>query len=146
MKIIVLIITAFFMLSFVPSESDLKKTRQLLSKLYESGDVRIVQQDGNYQIVKEKENIGKLYFREVTPKVETFKYLVVVDAKGEILKLSILDYPSMHGVGMINKRWLDKFIGMNIKKVDPAKVEIDAVSGGTLSLKALVNDLQQLDN
>ena len=47
-----------------------------------------------------------------------------------------------HGAGIVQKKWLKQFVGYQGESIELG-VDIDAVTGGTLSSEALVEDIQR---
>lgn len=131
--------------SFTTSNQQLTKVKKILQKslALESVDLRPVGTN-IFEIWSGNEKRGKLYIRTITPKMEPFDYFVAFDTQGTILQLQILDYNSQYGTQMIHPKWGKQFTGKKSKEL-VVGTNVDAISGATLSVKALVNDLNKLE-
>lgn len=129
--------------SFTPDKKELDTAVEMLAKTLNSKEI-VLQKDGDYFIINNKgKSVGKLFFRKLTPKAETFTYFLAIDNEGKIIKLQITDYPSQHGVRITSRNWLDQFTN-KAPASENFESSIDGVSGATLSVKALVKDIKEV--
>lgn len=124
--------------SFSPDKGEIKRARDIISKALQVDSIELI--DGVYRIKYGGNEVGKLYFRELRPKIETFRYFVAIRQDGTIICIDIIDYHSAHGYGITKRKWLDKFSGMKLEALK-RREGIDAISGGTLSVNFLLRDL-----
>lgn len=136
-------IAIFTFCSFTPDKSDLNKAERALSETLALNEIDLRPADKYYMLISDSKIIGKVYFRRVRPKAETFTYFVAFDNNGVIIKLQITDYPSSHGAKINDRRWSEKFSGKR-PGADNFGNDVDAVSGGTLSIRSLINDLKSI--
>jgi Na+-translocating ferredoxin:NAD+ oxidoreductase RnfG subunit len=129
--------------SFTPSKSELNIAKAIISRTLSSDEIDIKPEGEHYVIINQSKPVGKLYFRRLRPKAETFTYFVALDENGEIIKLQITDYPSSYGRKITQRSWVDKFTGKKPGAQNFGK-DVDAISGGTLSVRALINDLKAI--
>lgn len=146
-KLILPFLLVILFSSFSPSEKELKTAIGILSKALSSKELCLqkVGQQEYYTIYKGEKPVGRLFYRQLTPKGETFTYFIALDGNGNIIQLHITDYPSQYGVRMTTRSWLNQFIGKSPHSGTFAN-DIDAISGATLSVNALVKDIQSLSN
>lgn len=74
---------------------------------------------------------------------EFFDYYIFFDKQGGIRHISIYNYEATHGQEITSRGWLKQF--MNYSGIVPLVVgkNIDAISGATISVNALVFDVQK---
>lgn len=88
------------------------------------------------------ESRGYMISTRAMGRFEFFDYVVVFTDRLMIQDVLITAYRSSHGTGICNKKWLRQFRGYQGGKLELGP-DIDAVSGGTISAKALVDDVQR---
>jgi len=73
---------------------------------------------------------------------DPFYYSILTDTHFSIKNVTILEYYSEYGYEITSKRWLSQFIG---KLNGEIKYEenIDAISGATISVKSLIDDVNE---
>jgi hypothetical protein len=72
-----------------------------------------------------------------------FYYMAVFDLNLKLLKVVVLDYQSEHGYEICSRSWLKQFIGNSDRKFHYDK-NIDAISGATVSVNALITEMNFL--
>jgi hypothetical protein len=74
---------------------------------------------------------------------EYFDYFILFDPEKRVKLVRVFNYAATHGQEVAVKRWLDQFAGYD--SVRPLRVgkEIDAISGATISVYAIVADVQE---
>lgn len=77
------------------------------------------------------------------PESEYFDYFILFDQDKRVRLVRVFNYAATHGQEVAVKRWLDQFAGYD--PVMPLRVgkEIDAISGATVSVYAIVADVQE---
>lgn len=72
-----------------------------------------------------------------------FYYMTVFNIDRTTIKVVVLDYQSDHGYEICNKNWLKQFIGNEGKSFEYDK-NVDAISGATVSVNGIIDDLNSL--
>lgn len=73
---------------------------------------------------------------------EYFDYFILYDGDAKVLQVRVFNYQATHGHGITSRGWLRQFTGYNGSgKLDPGK-NIDAISGATISVKAISSDIE----
>lgn len=74
---------------------------------------------------------------------EYFDYFILFDGNKSIKSVRVFNYQATHGAEVTTPGWLRQFVGYRgEKRLRPGK-EIDVISGATVSVDALVQDLQE---
>lgn len=74
---------------------------------------------------------------------EFFDYFVVFEDNITVQQVRIYNYQATHGQEVTNKGWLKQFQGYNGERHLNVGKNIDAISGATVSVYALTNDIQE---
>jgi hypothetical protein len=74
---------------------------------------------------------------------EYFDYFILFDSEKKVMLVRVFNYAATHGQEVAVKRWLDQFAGHDGAKPLRVGKEIDAISGATISVYALVADVQE---
>ncbi len=73
---------------------------------------------------------------------EFFDYFILYDGTGKIMQVRVFNYQASHGHGITSRGWLRQFIGYEgDEKLEPGK-NVDAVSGATISVRAIAEDIE----
>jgi len=73
---------------------------------------------------------------------EFFDYFILLDSEARIISVRVYNYQATHGHGITSRGWLRQFIGyQGEKSLEPGK-NVDAISGATISAKAISADIQ----
>jgi Na+-translocating ferredoxin:NAD+ oxidoreductase RnfG subunit len=72
---------------------------------------------------------------------DLFDYLLVVSLNHEVELVKVLKYRSEHGGEIASKKWLEQFKGYSSGTLR-YRQDISAISGATLSAKAITEDVQ----
>ena len=75
---------------------------------------------------------------------EYFDFLLIQNEKQEIREMKILNYLSDYGYEVTSRSYLKKFIGHEVCQFGTAEVEVDAVSGATISSDAIMMCLDEI--
>jgi hypothetical protein len=81
-----------------------------------------------------------LSFNVETP--EFFDYLIVWDANCSVSQVKVYNYQATHGQEITNKSWLKQFLGYNGNRSLTVGKSIDAISGATVSVHGITNDVK----
>jgi len=73
---------------------------------------------------------------------EFFDYFILYDAACTILKVKIYNYAATHGQEVTSKNWLKQFENYKGDKKLEAGKNVDAISGATISVDALAEDIE----
>jgi hypothetical protein len=74
---------------------------------------------------------------------EYFDYLIVFDTNLAVQQVKIYNYQATHGQEVANKGWLKQFQGYNGSRTLTVGKSIDAISGATVSVLGITNDVQE---
>jgi len=74
---------------------------------------------------------------------EYFDYFILFDSEKRVKLVRVYNYEATHGQEVAVKRWLDQFAGHDGAKPLRVGKEIDAISGATISVYAIVADVQE---
>ncbi|MCU4154697.1 FMN-binding protein [Carboxylicivirga sp. A043] len=73
---------------------------------------------------------------------EYFDYLMVFNAKGEVIMVKVFNYQATHGHEVTAKGWLKQFIGYNTSENElEVGKNIDSISGATISVNGITQDI-----
>ena len=103
-------------------------------------------EDNLFEIISNENKVGTYYFGSALGKTDKFDFVVIFDKNLIIKKIKVVAYREDYGMEIGSKRWLNQF--NDLKGGDQVKYQKDikAISGATLSAKAMtkaVNDLLQ---
>jgi len=82
-------------------------------------------------------DLGYLAFDQAPSKFHKFEYYIIFDAKGEILKVEVLNYNENYGAEICNKRWLKQFYQINTSSFFEYNTTVDGISGATISVQSI---------
>lgn len=74
---------------------------------------------------------------------EYFDYFILYDASGNILQTKVFNYQATHGQEITARGWLKQFDGYSGKSDLRVGHEIDAISGATISVYAITQDIKE---
>lgn len=74
---------------------------------------------------------------------EYFDYLIVFDSKPSVQLVKVYNYQATHGQEVTNKGWLKQFQGYDGSRSVTVGKSIDAISGATVSVNGIANDIQE---
>lgn len=97
-----------------------------------------------YEGIKENETIGYAVITNASGKFSYITFMVVVDPKGRIEMVEVLVYWELYGAEIRQNRFLQQFRGKTIN--DPLRLnsDIDAVTGATISSRAMTNGIKEI--
>ncbi len=73
---------------------------------------------------------------------EYFDYFVCFNEKGIVEGVKVFNYAATHGYEIAAKGWLKQFLGYSSKEVLEVGKNIDSISGATISVFAITEDIQ----
>lgn len=136
-----------------------KKVHKELQKTFETSDyqlnpVRIPTelntslqasiQDRLLSIESEGTLLGYLYVDAAPSKTAEFDYLVVFNPEIEIIHAKVLIYREEYGGEIGSKRWLRQFYGKGGSDRVSPEINIDAISGATISVRSMTRAMDKL--
>lgn len=74
---------------------------------------------------------------------EYFDYFVVFDSNLSVQQVKVYNYQATHGQEVTNKGWLKQFQGFDGSRSLTVGKNVDAISGATVSVHAITNDIQE---
>ncbi len=74
---------------------------------------------------------------------EYFDYLIVFELNLSVQQVKVYNYQATHGQEITNKGWLKQFQGYNGTQSLTIGKSIDAISGATVSVYGITNDIQE---
>lgn len=74
---------------------------------------------------------------------EYFDYFILFDSAKKVKLVRVFNYAATHGQEVAVKKWLGQFAGYNGNSPLRVGKEIDAISGATISVYAIVNDVNE---
>jgi len=74
---------------------------------------------------------------------EYFDYLIVFDSAPKVQLVKVYNYQATHGQEMTNKGWLKQFQGYDGTRALTVGKSIDAISGATVSVFSITDDIQE---
>ncbi len=73
---------------------------------------------------------------------EYFDYFICFNKKGVVQDLKVFNYAATHGQEVSSRGWLKQFIGFSSKQELEVGKNIDSISGATISVYAITDDIQ----
>ncbi len=73
---------------------------------------------------------------------EYFDYFILFDKTKTVQFVKVFNYQATHGQEITAKSWLKQFIGHNDSQVLEVNKNIDAISGATISVYAITDDVE----
>jgi Na+-translocating ferredoxin:NAD+ oxidoreductase RnfG subunit len=74
---------------------------------------------------------------------EYFEYCIFFDSAKTVKQVDVFNYQATHGYEITAKGWLKQFIGFSGKDTLEVNKNIDSISGATISVFAITDDVQQ---
>ena len=131
---------------YKPNENDIKQAQAKIAQNF-PGE-KIVLKAGPatniFAVYQGKKLLGKAYFRILAPHGEDFTYFALLGSKREILSFGILMYSCSTGEEVTTPGWGKRLLGKKAKNLSIGK-DVDAVSGGTMTVEAILDDLGTLN-
>lgn len=129
----------------------LRKANKVLYRHFEGATIQLFPvvaekiQNGSYYQVKDGERLlGYAVIDRAKGRYDYFDYLVITSPMGEVSRVDVLIYRSMHGGEITHRSWLKQFIGLQPGHVPIYSKEIDAISGSTLSARSITAGIAEI--
>lgn len=103
-----------------------------------------ITEDNFYKIFNNEKLIGYYYVGQAFGKADYFDFIVIFDANLIVSKVSVLVYREDHGGEIGSKRWLKQFTGSASNKTLIYQKDIVGISGATISVKSMTNEVNKL--
>jgi len=154
-RVFVVVFIAFISNSyaFQLKKSVLKKTHKAIVKTFDSKEISleniVISKEVNkqlfkkigahnlYKIIVDKSFVGYAYVDKAPSKTDEFDYLILLDTDLIIKKTKVLVYREDYGGEIGSRRWLKQFIGKSSSDNLKYEKEIIAISGATISARAM---------
>lgn len=76
---------------------------------------------------------------------EYFDYFFITDGAGKVVSVKIFNYQATQGHQVMSRGWLKQFIGFKGDQSLNYGTDIQAVSGATISAKAIIEDIKDAE-
>ena len=109
------------------------------------------------KIIFDNQNIGYLYKKNakscktggctngnLVNEYESYTFIILYNIDFTIKKVKVIDYNSSYGYEIMAKSWLKQFIGKG-KKDLVIDSDVDAISGATISVQSIVNEVNKVN-
>lgn len=73
---------------------------------------------------------------------EYFEYIIFFDSQKTVQLVEVYNYQATHGYEITAKGWLKQFVGYSAKDTLLVNKDIDGISGATISVFAITEDVQ----
>jgi len=124
-------------------ETYTKEALTVLPEINETLSVKITETNF-FKIINESEVIGYYYLGQAYGKADYFDFIVIFDKNLIVSKVKVLVYREDHGGEVGSKRWLKQFIGVTAEKQLKYQDDIVGISGATISVKSMTNEINKL--
>jgi len=97
-----------------------------------------------YEIKKENELIGFAVLDNALGKVKPITFLVVFNSDFSVKSVDIIKYREQYGGAIEKKEWLNQFTSKTIESELELNINIDGISGATISVKTIIKGVKRL--
>jgi len=97
-----------------------------------------------FKIKHAEEDIGFYYYGQAYGKADYFDFIVIFDVNLVISKVKVVAYREDHGGEVGSKRWLRQFEGTTSERTLKYQDDIAGISGATISVKSMTNEVNKL--
>lgn len=97
-----------------------------------------------FKISNGSSHLGYYYLGQAYGKADYFDFIVIFDKDLIVSKVKVLVYREDHGGEVGSRRWLGQFIGKTENEELTYKKNVSAISGATISVKSMTNELNKL--
>jgi len=119
------------------------KNIKVSSEMNESLPLKITNEN-LFKIIANNKVVGYYYLGKAYGKADYFDFLVIFDADLIVSKVTVLVYREDHGGEVGSKRWLKQFSGTPSNKTLVYQNDIVGISGATISVKSMTNEVNKL--
>lgn len=106
--------------------------------------IKIINSNNFYSIKSNAKTLGYALIDKAKSKSYDFDYLVLLNSELEIININILIYREEHGNEISSKRWLKQFFGLSTNDHAVLQKNIDGISGATISVRSMTNEMNNL--
>ena len=124
-------------------ESFTKEAITVATELNEALPIKLTETN-LFRIFHEENIIGYYYFGQAYGKADYFDFIVIFDKDLIVSKVKVLAYREDHCGEVGSKRWLKQFIGTTKDKTLRYQKDIVGISGATISVKSMTNEINKL--
>lgn len=100
--------------------------------------------DNFCKVFNKEKLIGYYFVGQAYGKADYFDFIVIFDTDLIVAKVSVLVYREDHGGEVGSKRWLKQFTGATTDKTLIYQDDIVGISGATISVKSMTNEVNKL--
>ena len=100
--------------------------------------------DNLFKISNGNSHVGYYYIGHGFGKTDYFDFIVIFDKNLIVSKVKVLIYREDHGGEVGSKRWLGQFIGKSKNDELAYLKNVSAISGATISVKSMTNEMNKL--
>lgn len=97
-----------------------------------------------YKIVSNDSLYGYIYIGQSPSMKNVFDYAIFFDNNLSIVKTKVLIYRELHGRQIGTVRWLKQFIGLVPNDRPMLGIEIDGISGATISARSMTDSVREV--
>lgn len=97
-----------------------------------------------FKIIHDNTEIGYYYFGKAYGKADFFDFIVIFDKELIVSKVKVITYREDHGGEVGSKRWLRQFEGAEKDEKLEYQHDIAGISGATISVKSMLNEVNKL--
>lgn len=97
-----------------------------------------------HKIIINNKLVGYVFLETAPSKTAEFDYMILFNADGVILKSKVLIYREEYGGEIGSTRWQKQFVGKSVNDNLDYKKNIDAISGATISVKSMINSVNEV--
>ncbi len=101
-------------------------------------------EDNFFEIISNENKVGTYYFGSALGKTDEFDFIVIFDKDLIIKKIKVLAYREDYGMEIGSKRWLNQFNDLKDGDQVIYQKDIKAISGATISAKAMTKAINNL--
>jgi Na+-translocating ferredoxin:NAD+ oxidoreductase RnfG subunit len=87
---------------------------------------------------------GYIYIGRANSMKDKFDYIIIFDKTWTVKKVKVLIYREQHGRQIGEARWLAQFVGFKLSDRPKIGVEIDGITGATISATSLTSDISKV--
>ena len=130
---------------YKPTSQDLKQAQDKIRQSYsgETLSMKPTKDAHVFQVFQGTKLLGKAYFRILAPHGEDFTYFALLSSNRSILSFGVLMYSCSTGEQVSTPGWGKRLFGKKAQNLTIGK-DVDAVSGGTMTVEAILSDLGSL--
>lgn len=114
-----------------------------VSKIYPNSKIKNSDTKTSYPVLVSGKQIAKLHILQGKGLEDTFDFMVLIDNSNIVKRIEVLSYSSKFGVDATKREWLKQFDNKKVGSFARSK-NIDAISGGTLTVDEIITKVNNL--